>query len=53
MKILKWIGWEIVISNFLRKLRFQAEFHQERIITWKAVEDGMTDNTREIKVTTE
>lgn len=53
MKILKWMGLKVAVSNFLRKLRFWAEFHQERMITWDAEEDDMTVNTREIKVTTE
>lgn len=53
MKILKLIGWKIVVSNFLIKLRFWAEFHQEKMITWNAEEDGMTDNAREIIVATQ
>lgn len=50
MKILKWMSLETVLSNFLRKLRFWAEFRQERMITWDAEEDGMTVNTREIEL---
>lgn len=49
MKILKWIGLKIVVSNFLRNLRFWAELHQERI-TWNEEKDAMTVNTREIKL---